>query len=62
MNELVEAKNAVLLSEANLKVLEDDLVQRLHDEVEQVSVFLLGYVYLENGLEDTEHVAIRSSL
>lgn len=35
--ELVEAKNAARISEANIKVIEADLVKRLHDEVEQVS-------------------------
>jgi len=35
--ELIEAQNAVCVSEANIKVLETDLLQRLQYEVEQVS-------------------------
>ena len=36
----MEAKNVVRISEANIKMLEDDLVQRLQDEVEQVKSLL----------------------
>ncbi|XP_024380190.1 uncharacterized protein [Physcomitrium patens] len=52
--ELVEAKNAARISEANIKVIEADLVKRLHDEVEQKCELRTELTSQENTISDME--------